>query len=1338
KRRAVEETPDTTIYTLYSQAGQLMYEYDYSNMIKKEYIRLGVNLVAVREDICDAGSTDTDGDGIPDCFEERVGLDPAKAADGAVDADGDGLTNLQEFQLKTDLFGADTDMDGIPDGFEVQNGLDPLKADAQADRDGDGYSNLQEYAGRSDLNDPTSIPNAAPRWSATLPGVASFPAIATDGTIYVLASDVATMTLHAFANDGTKLWARDLPVMAGGCQSLVDDTGEGPGLAGQVAVDRQGGIYASCDGGGTYQLDSAGNVIWSYPSGGFLAVTDDRVHIATVFTTNAEVHVLDTSGAPVWTYTNAAAPFGDSIVVGADGILYAVTGCNGWRAFECTGSGGSVDVYAIAKNGVLKWVRRDIGVVYGKPAIGFDGTLYIGARAPGVGESRLVALNPDGTFQRKSSQIRLDFEVGTSSGHSAPVLDKQGNVLSSIVFPGVYSPALQQINMVSVAPPPDESRAHSLLLAGMGRAYLSANGVIHAVDVSGASIWSSGILNDPNIGNLNIDPNGSFVVTSVGASTSTLYSATNNDGRIIEDSVWPIRGANPRQTRAIENCAGQDQDGDGLPDCYERWIGGDETDPGNAALDPDGDGLTNLDEYTAGTHPYLADSDGDLMPDGYERGRGLDPRSNGTLEDSDGDGAIDSIEFRLGTDPSDPSSVPQFGAQIWSLSADSAVTAAPVSEALGEPLFPGIGLVNHLGEVQFGWLGGALSVTPLVTGANRIIGSRNPPYQNLFAMPWVQPQLGMNHFWQTSAGGLIGPGFGLGANDVVYFGASPNTLYAIDSSGWSAVFSDHLIWSQTFAADVSTLPVVLSSGVVVVGTADGVVHALDGSGTELWSFAAMGAIRGSAAAGADDTIYVGSDDGRLYALRPDGTLAWSFTVGAVISTSPVIGGDGTVYVAAEDGFLYAVDATGVMRWSFQTGGAIRANPLIGSDNALYFGSDDGYVYAVQPDGSQAWRASTGVPVGDSSPYIDDKGVLYVGVSDNRLLGLYAGVKGLADTPWPTLGHDVHRTGNVSTRLAQPDQPPALTIVTPTAGQTVSVGDTVVFTAAAPDPEDGDLANAVSWSSSLDGPLGTGSPLNVSTLSVGTHVVTATVSDSGGNSVAVVVTLSVQQAAVVATLSTDVDSPQTVGALVTVSAVVSDTTTSYDYRFRVKGDATGDAWVLLSDYSAQSSVAWDTTAYPGRNRLQVSVRQTGTTGAVIRSGKTYWVNGVDAAQSVTLTSDKPSPQTVGQVVRLSGAASGGSGPYEYRFEVRSVTSNGSWQLLQDYSSQASVDWATNGYLGKNRVRVLARRAGSPDKPVREGRAYWINAPNAATGVDLTLTPDGTQASGTAIQLSAQGQ
>jgi hypothetical protein len=94
---------------------------------------------------------------------------------------------------------------------------------------------------------------------------------------------------------------------------------------------------------------------------------------------------------------------------------------------------------------------------------------------------------------------------------------------------------------------------------------------------------------------------------------------------------------------------GVDHDGDGLPNEYENLF--DFLDPNNAddaALDEDGDGLTNLDEFQRGTKPDDADTDGDGLTDGDEVNvHGTNPKA----ADTDGDGINDGDEIVLRTDP---------------------------------------------------------------------------------------------------------------------------------------------------------------------------------------------------------------------------------------------------------------------------------------------------------------------------------------------------------------------------------------------------------------------------------------------------------------------------------------------------------------------------------------------------------------------------------------------------------------------------------------------------------------------------------------------------------------
>ena len=95
---------------------------------------------------------------------------------------------------------------------------------------------------------------------------------------------------------------------------------------------------------------------------------------------------------------------------------------------------------------------------------------------------------------------------------------------------------------------------------------------------------------------------------------------------------------------------GLSSDGDALPDEWE-WrnlgsLGRDGTG------DLDGDGLSDFDEYAAGTNPASSDSDGDGLPDGWEAAHSLDPLDPADAShDLDGDGYPNSVEFACGTDP---------------------------------------------------------------------------------------------------------------------------------------------------------------------------------------------------------------------------------------------------------------------------------------------------------------------------------------------------------------------------------------------------------------------------------------------------------------------------------------------------------------------------------------------------------------------------------------------------------------------------------------------------------------------------------------------------------------
>lgn len=96
---------------------------------------------------------DTDGDTLLD-GPEHAGTSNAfngvRTNPNLADSDADGLSDAAENSYPTNPNAADTDNDGMPDGYELANqtpgtALNPLVNDAATDNDGDGLSNLEEF-----------------------------------------------------------------------------------------------------------------------------------------------------------------------------------------------------------------------------------------------------------------------------------------------------------------------------------------------------------------------------------------------------------------------------------------------------------------------------------------------------------------------------------------------------------------------------------------------------------------------------------------------------------------------------------------------------------------------------------------------------------------------------------------------------------------------------------------------------------------------------------------------------------------------------------------------------------------------------------------------------------------------------------------------------------------------------------------------------------------------------------------------------------------------------------------------------------------------------------------
>lgn len=153
-------------------------------------------------------------------------------------------------------------------------------------------------------------------------------------------------------------------------------------------------------------------------------------------------------------------------------------------------------------------------------------------------------------------------------------------------------------------------------------------------DISSSTTGINYRSSNPDI--VTVSPNGLITAVTAG---SVILSAQ-------KDGVIALK-----QVRVVTT---GDSDNDGLPDDYELANGFDPNDPLDALEDHDGDGLSGVEEFQAGTDPRNADTDGDGLSDGEELVAGEDGFTSDPLNpDTDGDGLSDGLEVQIGSDPSD-------------------------------------------------------------------------------------------------------------------------------------------------------------------------------------------------------------------------------------------------------------------------------------------------------------------------------------------------------------------------------------------------------------------------------------------------------------------------------------------------------------------------------------------------------------------------------------------------------------------------------------------------------------------------------------------------------------
>jgi outer membrane protein assembly factor BamB len=193
----------------------------------------------------------------------------------------------------------------------------------------------------------------------------SSPAIGLDGTIYCGCHDG---NIYALYPNGTLRWSFHTDGWVHGSPSIGTD----------------GTVYCGSDDGYLYAFNpDNGSLKWRLAIGASYASPtigpDGTLYIGVW---EKKFYAINPNGTIVWSFdTSPGKVWGSTAALSADGTLYFATADLEWS--------GGVEIIALWINGTVKW-RRSLDSTFCSPAIGRDGTIYIGSRAS-TGAPRLHA-----------------------------------------------------------------------------------------------------------------------------------------------------------------------------------------------------------------------------------------------------------------------------------------------------------------------------------------------------------------------------------------------------------------------------------------------------------------------------------------------------------------------------------------------------------------------------------------------------------------------------------------------------------------------------------------------------------------------------------------------------------------------------------------------------------------------------------------------------------------------------------------------------------------------------------------------------------------------------------
>ncbi|MEM4729172.1 MAG: PQQ-binding-like beta-propeller repeat protein [Thermoplasmata archaeon] len=408
-------------------------------------------------------------------------------------------------------------------------------------------------------------------------------------------------------------------------------------------------------------------------------------------------------------------------------------------------------------------------------------------------------------------------------------------------------------------------------------------------------------------------------------------------------------------------------------------------------------------------------------------------------------GAEDWLQFqydisRTGASPSSP---PLVNTTIWAFQTEGPVRSSPV--VVGDVVYIGSedGCLYALNRSTGALLwkartGGPILSSPAVASGNIYIGSDDGGLHAFNLTTGTQ-------LFNWSAGSPIRCPV-LAFSDRIVFGAENGNVTSLDLTG------GHL-WTQNSEAPVRAAPA--SDGIrVFVASGSRLRAFLFTNGNSVWPvpFSIGHNLSGLCVGGG--RVYVGTGNGSIYALNPSsaGPL-WSLQLDGDVTATPAYA-NGSIFIGTGNGTLYRLNATtGGEEWKHQLDSPVTFPAALAGELVLLGTSQE--LRALLTNGSEAW--SLPLLSNASSPVAISRSRAYIGTQDGRV-------------------------------VAVGQRPTA--IITSTHPVATTQGSALVFNGTSPDC----IPVAYEWRSNLDGLLSTKSDFQISTLSLGTHLISFKVQD----------------------------------------------------------------------------------------------------------------------------------------------------------------------------------------------------------------------------------------------------